>query len=174
GFFLPGDAMKLAFAAFRGEMPLFDERLLPDQNAQVARNLYLRRGTLMPERAPGPLSGLPPVVNPSSLYRYPHGNGGNGFWMVWGGDKRVHVVKSPLAADAWNRVYWTGDGYPRMGSIAQITAGSPPYPSSSYRLGIPAPATAPVASAPAGRVDAEKHPLTAVQTTYVVTLISRF
>lgn len=166
--------MKLALAAFRGEMPIVDERLLPEQNAQVARNVYLRRGTLKPERAPAPLAGLPNVLSPSSLYRYPGGNNGAGHWMVWGSGKQVDVIKSLLANDAWSRVYWTGDGYPKMGGIGQITAGSPPYPSSSYRLGIPAPTSSPVATAPGNRVDVDKQPLTAVQTAYVVTLISRF
>lgn len=166
--------MKLAFAGFRGEMPIVDERLLPDANAQVARNVYLRRGTLKPERAPGPIAGLPNVIAPSSLYRYPNGNNGAGFWMIWGGGKRVHAVKSPLADDAWQRVYWTGDGPPKMGGIAEITDGAQPYPARSFRLGIPAPSNAPVASAPSDRVSVEEHPLTAVQTSYVVTLISRF
>jgi hypothetical protein len=166
--------MKLAFAGFRGEMPIMDERLLPDANAQVARNVYLRRGTLKPERAPGPIVGLPNVIAPSSLYRYPNGNNGAGYWMVWGGGKRVHAVKSPLADDAWQRVYWTGDGPPKMGGIAEITSGAQPYPSRSFRLGVPAPANAPVVSAPSDRVSGEEHPLTALQTSYVVTMVSRF
>lgn len=166
--------MKLAFAGFRGEMPIVDERLLPEQNAQVARNVYLRRGTLKPERAPGPITGLPNVIAPSSLYRYPNGNNGAGFWMIWGNGKRVHAVKSPLADDAWQRVYWTGDGTPKMGGIAEITGGAQPFPARSFRLGIPAPAAAPVVAAPTDRVAEDEQPLTAVQTSYVVTLISRF
>lgn len=166
--------MKLALAAFRGEMPIIDERLLPEQNAQAARNVFLRRGTLKPAHAPAPLAGLPFVVAPSTIYRYPHGNNGAGYWMVWGGSKQVDVVKSLLANDAWSRVYWTGDGYPKMGGIAQITAGAQPYPSSSYRLGIPAPASAPVATVPGDRVGVDDQPITAVQASYVVTLISSF
>ncbi|WXL27764.1 hypothetical protein WG219_10055 [Ectopseudomonas mendocina] len=166
--------MKLALAAFRGEIPIADERLLPDQNAQVARNVYLRRGTLKPERAPAKLAGLPSVIAPSTLYRYPGGNNGAGYWLVWGGGKQVSVIKSLLANDAWSRVYWTGDGYPKMGGIGQITSGSGPYPSSSFRLGVPVPAESPVVSVPGDRVEQDKQPLTAVQASYVVTLISRF
>ncbi|MHB0820129.1 hypothetical protein ACYCFK_17865 [Stutzerimonas stutzeri] len=117
---------------------------------------------------------MPNVIAPSSLYRYPNGNNGAGFWMIWGNNKRVHVVKSPLADDAWQRVYWTGDGSPKMGGIADITGGSPPYPARSFRLGVPAPANAPVVSAPSDRGSEEDDPLTAVQTSYVVTLITRF
>lgn len=166
--------MKLAFAGFRGEMPIVDERLLPAQNAQVARNVYLRRGTLKPEHAPGVVTGLPAIIEPSSLYRYPNGNNGAGFWMAWGSGKRVHAVKSMLADDAWSRVYWTGDGAPKMGGIGEITAGAGPYPSSSFRLGIPAPGSAPFAAPQAGRVPLDEQPLTAVQAYYTVTLISRF
>lgn len=166
--------MKLALAGFRGELPIIDERLLPETNAQVARNVYLRRGTLKPERAPGAVTGLPGIIAPSSLYRYPSGNNGAGFWMAWGSGKRVNAVKSMLADDVWSRIYWTGDGAPKMGGIGEITAGSPPWPSSSFRLGIPAPAAAPTASAPTGRVPLDEQPITAVQAYYVVTLISRF
>lgn len=166
--------MKIAIAGFRGEMPIVDERLLPDANAQVARNVYLRHGTLKPERSTGSIAGLPSIISPSSLYRYPNGNEGAGFWMIWGNNKKVDVVKSPLADDAWRRVYWTGDGSPKMGGIAQITGGAEPYPASSFRLGLPAPETAPVVNSPAGRVGLDEHPLTAVQTSYIVTLITIF
>lgn len=166
--------MKIALAGFRGEMPIIDERLLPDASAQAARNVYLRRGTLKPERAPGPIAGLPTVIAPSSLYRYPNGNNGEGFWMVWGNNKRVHAVKSPLADDVWKRVYWTGDGSPKMGGIAEITDGEQPYPARSFRLGVPTPANAPVATGSADRVGADDQPLTAVQTAYAITLITRF
>lgn len=166
--------MKIAIAGFRGEMPIVDERLLPDTNAQVARNVYLRRGTLKPENAPGPIAGLPSAINPASLYRYPGGNNGVGFWMIWGNNKRVDAVKSPLADDAWKRVYWTGDGPPKMGGIAQITGGAQPYPAQSFRLGVPVMANPVIAKAPAGRVPEEDHPLTAVQATYTATLVSSF
>lgn len=166
--------MKLAFAAFRGEMPILDPRLLPEMNAQAARNLYLRHGTLKPERSPGASVGMPSIINPSALYRYPNGNDGQGFWLVWGSGKRVDVVKSPLADDDFKRVYWTGDGPPKMGGIADITQGSGPYPGMSYRLGLPAPDAPPVATAPPGRVDIDDQPLTAVRTSYVVTMVSRY
>ncbi len=166
--------MKIQHMAFRGELPIVDARLLPENNAQVARNLYLRHGTLKPQRAPGEAEGLPSVANPSTLYRYPNGNDGAGFWLVWGMNKRVHVVKSPLANDEWGRVYWTGDGAPKMGGIGQITAGSPPYPGSWFALGIPAPGRAPTVSAPSGRPSVSNHPDTALETAYVVTLVSRY
>lgn len=114
------------------------------------------------------------VATPSTLYRYPGGNNGQGFWLTWGMGRNVHVVKSPLANDDFSRVYWTGDGPPKMGGISDITSGTPPYPGNSYRLGIPAPASAPSASAPSGRTPISERPPTTLETSYVVTLISRF
>lgn len=166
--------MKIAIAGFRGEMPIVDERLLPDTTAQVARNVYLRRGTLKPERTTKPITGMPNIVSPSSLYRYPGGNEGAGFWMLWGGGKRVHAVKSPLADDVWQRVYWTGDGPPRMGGIAEITGGSQPYPARSFRLGVESSKNPPTLSVPAQRTGVESEPLTAVQASYAITLVSKF
>lgn len=166
--------MKLSYAGFRGELPILDPRLLPDQNAQVARNVYLRHGTLKPEQAPGAVQGLPNIISPSSLYRYPNGNSGTGFWLVWDDSKQVHAVKSPLANDAWKRIYWTGDGVPRMGGIDLVTSGTGPYPAASYRLGLPAPNQSPTVAPVAGRVPPDEYPSTALDTVYVVTLISRY
>lgn len=164
--------MKIALTGFRGEIPLLDPRLLPDNAAQVARNVYLKKGTLKPESAPGPASGLPTIINPTTLYRYPSGNDGKGFWLAWGSGKEVNAIKSPLADDNWKRVYWTGDGPPKMGGLDTITAGTGPYPGDSYALGLPAPASAPSAAAPAIR--ATEPPSTAVDTAYVVTFITGY
>lgn len=165
--------MKLHHSPFLGEMPRVDARLLPENNAQVARNVDLRRGTLRPEHAPGDVTGLPSVANPTTLYRYPNGNNGEGFWLVWGLGKRVSVVKSPLANDQWSRVYWTGDGRPRMGGIDLITSGTPPYPGSNYDLGLPAPGR-PTVAAPEGRPGAGEHPPTTLETRYVMTVVSGY
>ena len=164
--------MKIQHSAFKGEIPIRDARLLPENNAQVARNLYLRHGTLKPEKGPAPVAGLPSVSKPSTLYRYPNGNGGDGFWFAWGNGKRVSVVKSPLANDSWHRVYWTGDGAPKMAGIDIATDGSAPYPNSSYALGVPAPSGSPTVAEPEGRVPLEDHPDTALETSYVVTMIT--
>jgi hypothetical protein len=166
--------MKIAFAGFKGELPILDPTLLPASNAQKSRNAYLKKGTLKSEKGPALMTGISGVVDPSSLFFYPSGNNGQGYWFVWGNDLKVDAVKSMLADDAWKRVYWTGDGPPKMGSIAEITSGSGPYPSSNFRLGIPAPTDAPIVTRPADRVDDSEKVLTAVQTSYVVTCISKF
>lgn len=163
--------MKIQHAAFRGEIPILDPRLLPENNAQVARNLDLRRGTLKPYKGVTVASSLPATINPANLWRYDEGNDGAGFWFSWGAAYDIDAVRSPIANDAYARVYWTGQDAPKMGSIAQLTAGAGPYPSAWYQLGVPAPESAPSAAEPAARTEV---PDTALETQYVVTLVTEF
>lgn len=166
--------MRIMVTQPRGEIPIYDPHLLPDNNAQVARNLFLRRGILSPFKAPADVRALSGVSNPCTVYRYPYGNDGNGWWFVWGNGKIVDVIKSPLANDAYSRIYWTGDGKPKMGSADMVTAGSGPYPSASYDLGITAPTKAPQVRAPDNRVGQRDQPSTVVDVVYAVTFVSRF
>ena len=163
--------MKIQHAAFRGELPILDPRLLPENNAQTARNLALGRGTLRPQNDTLIDSALPDTINPANLYRYDVGNDGSGFWFSWGAQYDIDVVRSPIANDAYARVYWTGQDAPKMGSLAQVTTGTGPYPSAWYELGVPAPASGPSVVAPEDRTEV---PDTALETVYVVTLVSAF
>jgi len=163
--------MKLAIANFQGEMPILDARLLPESAAQVARNVDLRSGTLRPRRGVGAADTLPATINPANLYRYNVGNDGEGFWFSWGAEYDVDVVRSPIADDAYARVYWTGQGTPKMSTFQIATSGTGPYPSDWYELGIPAPESAPSVSEPADRED---PPDTALETAYVVTFVSEY
>ena len=163
--------MKIQHAAFRGELPILDPRLLPENNAQTARNLALGRGTLRPQNDTLIDSALPDTINPANLYRYDVGNDGSGFWFSWGAQYDIDVVRSPIANDAYARVYWTGQDAPKMGSLAQVTTGTGPYPSAWYELGVPAPASGPSVVAPEDRTEV---PDTALETVYVVTLVTAF
>ncbi|MFP3339439.1 hypothetical protein R0J91_15790, partial [Micrococcus sp. SIMBA_131] len=87
--------MKIQHAAFRGEIPILDPRLLPENNAQVARNLDLKRGTLKPYKGVTAASSLPATINPANLWRYDEGNNGAGHWFSWGSEYDVDVVRSP-------------------------------------------------------------------------------
>lgn len=180
--------MKLQHSAFRGELPILDARLLPENNAQSARNLDLKRGTLRPEKKPLSVASLPGVTTPANLYHYDVGSDGNGFWFSWGRMYDVDVTRSPIADDAHERVYWTGQGAPKMSSLDKATSGGGPYPTSWYQLGVPAPGEAPSVSAPSDRVPPDPvrneqgdiikeitfPPRTALETVYVVTCVTGF
>lgn len=161
----------IAITSFKGELPALTPRLLQPTNAQVARNVNLRKGSLRAESAPLPVTGITGVINPSSIYRYPFGNNGAGFWFAWGNGLQVNVAKSPLAKDSWSRVYWTGDSFPKMAPIGVATQGDGPYPSGFYRLGIPAPESAPIVAEDNGSTEA---PMTLVNAAYIVTFVSAY
>ncbi|WLH27414.1 hypothetical protein [Pseudomonas canadensis] len=161
----------IAITSFRGELPALTPRLLQPTSAQAARNVNLRKGSLRAEYAPLPVTGIGGVITPSSIYRYPFGNDGQGFWFAWGDGKQVNAAKSPLAKDAWSRVYWTGDGFPKMAPIGVATQGAGPYPSGFYRLGIPVPVSAPLVTE-AG--NSGTPPATQVNATYIVTYVSAY
>ena len=163
--------MKIQHAAFRGEVPILDARLLPENNAQIARNLNLKKGTLRPHRDALLADSLPATINPGNLYRYETGNNGAGFWLSWGDEYDVDVVRSPIASDDYARVYWTGQGAPKMGSLAQVTTGTGPYPSAWFTLGVPAPDSGPSITTPSGRTEV---PGTALEVFYLVTLVTEF
>ena len=98
----------------------------------------------------------------NSLYKYDT-VGGVDQWLRW--DEDVDVVRSPVAGNTNNRVYFTGDSVdnmkPRVTKNSIAIGGGTVYPSVSYRLGLPAPATAltitVVGSAPANADDEVKE-----------------
>jgi hypothetical protein len=129
--------MKIAIAGFRGQLPAVDPTMLPDINAQEARNAYLKKGTLKPELGTKEITGLNLVPNVKSVFHYLNRSGSQDYWFSW--NKHVDVVKSPLADDIHKRVYWTGDGAPKIGSLPEMVAGAGSYPvyGSGFDLGVP-------------------------------------
>ena len=140
---------------FKGTAPKLAARLLADGAAKTAVNCRLDSGDLAPIRG---LSNITSTVESAgtenSLYKYDT-VGGVDQWFRW--DEDVDVVRSPIAANTFNRVYFTGDSVdekrPRSTYNVVAVGGGTIYPSVSFRLGIPAPTSAPtmtvVGSAPA-------------------------
>jgi hypothetical protein len=130
----------------RGERPKIHATLLGETEAQVARNIRLERGTWRPLRAPSYVSDLSTVATVVSLFRYTPAQ-----WFEWGTD--VDAVRSMLPDDPWDRVYYTGDGAPKF-TVNNIATSAGPFPSNSYDLGIPAPASAPLVAVSGTPTDA--------------------
>lgn len=128
--------MRIKLTKFGGTAPGVSPRLLADQFGQVAENVDLISGVLTPIMGDLDVYTLQTSTRRSiALYD-------NQYWLEWAADN-VSAVKSPLPNDAFGRMYFTGDGYPRVGTFASMIAGGAGYPSVSYRLGVPAPANAP-------------------------------
>ncbi|MEL3918127.1 hypothetical protein [Aeromonas enteropelogenes] len=118
----------------RGMIPRVAEHLLPDEAATLALDCHFDRGVVAPMLADkqGPVI-LP--ITPVTLLHY-YGD----HWFTW--SKLVEVMRSPIAQDQYNRVYFTDGEYPKLTYDAIATGGST-KPTAWYRLGVPAPATPP-------------------------------
>lgn len=104
---------------FGGEIPKLDPRVLPDNMAQHAYNCRLEDGRLVPLRLPFKTAAV--AANTQTIYQ--HANE----WLAW--DTPVHAAPGPVADD---RLYYTGDGAPKMRVAGTV-----------YPLALPAPSAAP-------------------------------
>jgi len=132
---------------FRGRIPKLSRRLLPEGNASVATNCKLSSGQLHPyagNQAQGVTFQKTGTIQ--SIFRYE-----NLGWFHWLTD--VDAAEGPVAGSTTERIYWTGDGYPKKSD--NTLNGGPDLPTVSYRIGVPAPITAPViaTSGPVGDLD---------------------
>lgn len=115
----------LRFGQFSGEVPKLIARLLPDSGAQQAENVRLDDGGLTPirkARIEHTFTGLGDI---QTIYKF------GDTWLGW--EAVVNAVPGPVAED---RLYYTGDGVPKMRVGSTV-----------YDLAVPYPATALTASA---------------------------
>lgn len=126
---------KIHVPFFKGVVPKKSSLLLEDTEATKATNARLDRGHLEGWNELGPVDGVfQPANTVNSIYPYRDG------WLFW--DKPgVSVVQSPSLDDEVDRLYYTGDGPPKITYkwIADLGA----HEANGLRLGIPAPETSP-------------------------------
>lgn len=108
----------LRFAQFSGEVPKLLARLLPDSGAQVAENVRLDDGGLTPIRKARQEHVFEEMSGIQTIYKH------NDTWLAW--DTVVHAVPGPVATD---RLYYTGDGPPKMRVGTDVYDLAVPYPS---------------------------------------------
>lgn len=131
---------------FKGIRPGRSQRLIGDTEAQIASNVDISSGEIVPlaqpeqtyvTTKPGPLL---------AIYK------ADSLWFTWAYD--VDVCRSPLPATTASPQKWiyTGDGEPRI-TTADLadTGGGDDYPAAARSLGVPKPQTAP-SVAPSGGV----------------------
>jgi len=151
----------LRLNTFGGALPILDDYKLAQHQAVTAKDVVLWTGALAPLKGTAFVANAALGSNPLTIYKY------NNFWFEWAQD--VNAVHTLNTNDPYDRVYYTGDGsgYPKVTDSAQATA-APPYPTASYQLGVPAPATAPsgaVSGAGSGTPETRY---------YVVTLVNSY
>lgn len=109
----------IKLTAFSGEQPLIQPNLLPDTAAQSAIDLRMNDGGLTPVRQAVQITNLGGSDH-KTILKF------DGEWLSFA--NAVNAVQGPVAQD---RLYFTGDGVPKM-----RVGGS------DYDLAVPAPATA--------------------------------
>ena len=146
---------------FSGIAPGVSPRLLADQFGQVAENIDFESGRLVATSENSDTYTLQTGTR-RSIYFYRDTS-----WLEWEEDG-VSVVPGPIPGDTLDRLYFTGDDYPRIGTVATLVSGSSGYPVNSYRLGVPAPSGTPTV-VKSGTADADA---TANDVSYVYTLVT--
>lgn len=140
----------LSIEEFSGEAPkLHPERLAPDMSTHAA-NVRLDRGILESWREPD--RGVAYSPQYKSLYRY------QGNWLL--SPKRLDYVDTLLPNDPYDRIYYTGDTYPKIQSGGQV-----------FRLGLPRPGAPAVTVAEKGDTE---NPTNIFSCRYAVTLVDGF
>jgi hypothetical protein len=115
-------AIKLA--GFTGEQPRIVARLLPPSAARQTLNARLDDGGLSPYRAPYPEAVIEDEGPFNTIYRF------GSDWLAFTGT--VHLARGPVATA---RLYYTGDGAPKLRVGENI-----------YPLAVPRPSTGPTAT----------------------------
>ncbi|RQM77991.1 hypothetical protein EHZ47_02260 [Aeromonas jandaei] len=131
----------------RGMVPRVEPHLLPDEAATLAQDCHFDHGVVAPLMTDKAAGGSLPII-PKTLFHY-YGS----HWFAW--NKQVEVMRSPIAQDQYNRVYFTDGEYPKL-TYDAIATGGTVKPTAWYRLGVPAPATPPNMQSitpPAGGID---------------------
>lgn len=134
-------------STFSGLLPQVSSRLLPEEHATIAENARFSSGRLSPLRSNANANDHNNVAftvpaATTTIYRH-RDRQGNGYWLAW--NQHVHAAPSPIAEDPFDRLYWTGESFPRMAIGTEVAASANPSydPLASRKLGVPAPANAP-------------------------------
>lgn len=124
----------IRFNKFSGVMPVLDARQLPNENAQIASDVDVVSGALEPIKQPSDISALSTSAA-KTIYKY------RGAWLAW--QTPVHVCRSPVFGEQYERIYYTGDGVPKVRGLQAGIDGAPTATEIVRSLGLPRPATAP-------------------------------
>jgi ribosomal protein S11 len=93
----------LKLMQFSGEIPRLLPRLLPDTGSQFAENVRLDDGGLTPVRGLRFEHAFDPSDDHATIYKFGE------TWLSWA--TAVNAAPGPVATD---RLYYTGDGVPKM------------------------------------------------------------
>lgn len=133
---------------FLGIAPKVSPELLGAQFAQTAVNLNPYSGDLIPYRVSKEADNTNRGAGVKTIYPMRDPNDATiNKWLSWLND--VDIAVPTTLDEEEQRIYYTGDGVPKVTDYSLAVTGAGPYPVASYDLGLPLPTTKPSASATA-------------------------
>ena len=135
---------------FLGIAPKLSPELIGAQFAQTAVNLNPYSGDLIPYRTSKEVDNTNRGAGVQTIYPMRDPNDATvNKWLSWTSD--VDIAVPTTLDEEEQRIYYTGDGVPKVTDYSLAVSGAGPYPVSagSYDLGLPLPTTKPSASATA-------------------------
>lgn len=155
---------------FSGIAPGVAPNLLAEQFGQTAENIDFESGSLVPIKREGSQEHGFTASGSLKQSFYYYENSVTNRWL--GFDyANVSVVEGPIPGDTYERLYWTGETYPKMSVQTNIEgSGSQPFPAASWRLGVPAPTSTPSVST-SGTIDGSVTP---DDVSYVYTFVTAY
>lgn len=135
----------------RGTIPLASPRVIGPNYAQIAQNCLINGGRLEPVR---PSQGLQDAGQQGvqTLYQYRYRE--TTAFMTW--STVVDVARSPTIDDSRGRIFFTGDGEPRMTTVADAVTGfTGRLPHAWFVLGVVGAGSAPTVSVAGGSAPSE-------------------
>lgn len=126
----------LAIKSFGGIAPKVPPRYLQENQAQVAVNCPMFRGSLQPLKGLGPsLLTLPKQGPIKTIYRFGQDIiSDTQFWFHW--DFDVDVIRGQIPTDTSEWTFYTGDGFPKATYSTLALTGGTAYPMAARPLGI--------------------------------------
>lgn len=132
----------LSFDAFLGTAPIKHPTKLGPGQSVSATNCWFLNGTLRPLKQPLQVSAAGfPGTQKTLFYHRPDWQYPATAYRL-DSNKDLSFVSSPVAQDAYGRVFWTtndGSDVPRFTDYAALQADPIPRPQTSYKLGLPIP-----------------------------------
>ena len=133
---------------FLGIAPKVSPELLGAQFAQTAVNLNPYSGDLIPYRVSKEADNTNRGAGVKTIYPMRDPNDATiNKWLSWLND--VDIAVPTTLDEEEQRIYYTGDGVPKVTDYSLAVTGAGLYPVASYDLGLPLPTTKPSASATA-------------------------
>lgn len=128
---------KFTFQDFKGIVPRRGKTLLPPGHAETADYAKLFSGEVKPFLSPVRVVSATKGAGVKTIYLYE-----NAFWLNW--LTEVNVALGVAGDDDLKRIYWTGDGAPKKGSLTLVAPDfNGDLPRSSLPMGVAAPSAAP-------------------------------